>query len=316
MEIIQDLTMNIEILGTESLGVRGMCCLVTVGNLRILIDPGIALGYTRHGLMPHPFQVAVDEKIQGRIIDAWSSATDIVISHFHGDHIPLIGANPYQLDIEKIASLNQGVRVWAKSRNLSPVEQKRKDALSVFLDMIPAEEIREGILSFSGSVYHGDTGGTDTVVMTRIEGGLVFVHASDIQLLGDEAVSQILSWRPDVVFASGPPLYLARLSDRQVKLAWKNAIRLSQKIDTLILDHHLMRDEGGAEWLEKLSLETGNKVMCGADFMGESRMLLEAGRRSLYEKMPVPEGWHGEYASGKIGTDGYRTLPPGTFQGQ
>jgi len=53
--------------------------------------------------------------------------------------------------------------------------------------------------------------------MTRIEGDFVFVHASDIQLLGDEAVSQILSWKPDIVFASGPPLYLGRLSDRQNK---------------------------------------------------------------------------------------------------
>jgi len=79
--------MKIEILGTESLGVRGMCCLVTIGNRKILIDPGIALGYTRHGLLPHSFQVAMDEKIQDRIVDAWSSATDIVISHFHGDHI-------------------------------------------------------------------------------------------------------------------------------------------------------------------------------------------------------------------------------------
>jgi len=308
--------MNIEILGTESLGVRGMCCLISVNGRRILIDPGIALGYTRHGLPPHPFQVAVDEKIQSRIVDAWSSATDIVISHFHGDHIPLINANPYQLGIKKIASLNQGVRVWTKSRNLSPVEQKRKDALSAFLNMIPAEKLKDGILSFSGDVHHGDTEGTDTVVMTRIEGDLVFVHASDIQLLNDEAVLQILSWRPDVVFASGPPLYLERLSGRQLNLAWKNAVRLSQKVETLILDHHLMRDENGAEWLDKLSLKTGNRVVCGADFMGKPRMLLEAGRRSLYEKMPVPGGWHEAYARGKISTDAYKARPPGSFQGR
>ena len=308
--------MKIEILGTESLGVRGMCCLVIIGNRKILIDPGIALGYTRHGLLPHPFQVAMDEKIQDRIVDAWSSATDIVISHFHGDHIPLINANPYQLNMEEISSLNQGIRVWAKSRNLSPVEQKRKNALSAFLNMIPAEELRDGILSFSGSVHHGDVNGSEMVVMTRIEGDFVFVHASDIQLLGDEAVSQILSWKPDIVFASGPPLYLGRLSDRQIKMAWENAIRLSRGVETLILDHHLMRDESGAEWVDKLSLETGNRVICGADFMRKSRMLLEARRRYLYEKMPVPEGWHGAYAGGKVGTDGYKTLPPGSFQGE
>ena len=41
--------MTLEIIATESLGVRGMCCLVTTGERRILIDPGLALGYLRHG---------------------------------------------------------------------------------------------------------------------------------------------------------------------------------------------------------------------------------------------------------------------------
>ncbi|MBW1674704.1 MAG: hypothetical protein JRJ45_13900, partial [Deltaproteobacteria bacterium] len=68
--------MKIEILGTESLGVRGLCCFVTTDNRKILIDPGIALGYMRYKLLPHPFQVAVDEKIQKKIIKAWSQATD------------------------------------------------------------------------------------------------------------------------------------------------------------------------------------------------------------------------------------------------
>jgi len=306
--------MKITILGTESLGVRGMCCLVTAGDRTILIDPGIALGYNRHGLLPHPFQVAVDEVIRKNIIDAWSGATDIVISHFHGDHIPLINANPYQLSMEKIASLNQSARVWAKSQNLSATEQKRKDALSLFFTMIPAEKRREGILSFSDDMYHGDADTAETVVMTKIEGDGVFVHASDIQLIGDEAVSQIMAWRPDVVFASGPPLYLKRLSDRQVKAAWKNAVRLSREVETLILDHHLMRDESGAKWLNTVSRATGNTVICGADFMKKPRMMLEAWRRSLYKRMPVPEGWHDDYARGKASTNGYRTLPPGMFR--
>ena len=80
--------MKIEIVGAESLGVRGLCCFVTTKNQKIVIDPGIALGYTRYKLLPHPFQVAVDEKIQKKIIKKYSEATDIVISHFHGDHVP------------------------------------------------------------------------------------------------------------------------------------------------------------------------------------------------------------------------------------
>lgn len=55
--------MHIEVLGTESLSVRGLSCVVEVENRKIVIDPGLALGYRRHGLLPHPAQVAVGEQV-------------------------------------------------------------------------------------------------------------------------------------------------------------------------------------------------------------------------------------------------------------
>jgi len=91
--------MEIKILGTESLGVRGLSCVVKTGNRKIFIDPGIALGFIRNGLMPHPIQIAVGRIIRNRIIEELEDVTDIVISHYHGDHIPLFDANPYQLSI-------------------------------------------------------------------------------------------------------------------------------------------------------------------------------------------------------------------------
>ena len=63
--------MKIEIIGAESLGVRGLCCFVAVAEQKILIDPGIALGFLRKGQAPHPAQVAVDEVIREKIIQAW-----------------------------------------------------------------------------------------------------------------------------------------------------------------------------------------------------------------------------------------------------
>jgi len=312
--------MKIEILGTESLGVRGLCCFVRTESKKILIDPGIALGYTRYKLLPHPLQVAIDERIQERIIEAWSEATDIVISHFHGDHIPLVDANPYQLNIKKIAGLNPNAKIWAKSSLLSPTEKKRANSFSLALNkkLISAEEKEQGGLSFSNPVPHGESNNLETVIMTKIEEDCVFVHASDIQLLNNEAVSQILSWKPDIVFASGPPLYLFKLSKDQVRRAWYNAIKLSEKVDTLILDHHLMRGYAGVRWLKRLSSETRKKILCGADFMKKPRMLLEARRKRLYEEMPVAEGWHEAYAKGKVSTDYYWNLandPGASLQG-
>jgi predicted metallo-beta-lactamase superfamily hydrolase len=299
--------MQIEILGAESLGVRGLCCFVKTKHRNILIDPGIALGYMRNKLLPHPVQIAVDEKIQENIINAWRNATDIVISHFHGDHIPLVNANPYQLDIKRLIGLNQELRIWTKNPcHFSPTEKERAKHLSSILraDLIPAEGKNEGLMAFSVPVPHGKANDNlETVMMTRIEEDKVFVHASDIQLLDDETVSHILAWKPDILLVGGPAIYLSRLSDDLIKRAWNNAVRLSQTIDMLILDHHLMRSHEGLEWIKRLSSKTGKTVMCAADFMHTPRMLLEADRSDLYEKMPVPAGWHEDYAEGKVTTD-------------
>jgi len=105
---------RVEILGTESVGVRGLCCTVQVSDRKIVIDPGVALGFRRHGLLPHPVQVAVSEKIREEIQRALKDATDVVISHYHGDHIPLIDANPYQLSLESVAEFLEHPQLWLK----------------------------------------------------------------------------------------------------------------------------------------------------------------------------------------------------------
>ena len=310
--------MNIEIIATESLGVRGLCCFVQTKKRKILIDPGIALGYSRHGLLPHPFQVAVDEQIQKEIIKRWSKATDIIISHFHGDHVPLARANPYQFNIKKITGLNPAVKISAQSSDhLSPLEKKRAEFLSIILNskLLPAEGRKEGVITFSEPVPHGrESHNLQTVIMTKIEEDFVFVHASDIQLLNDVSISQILAWKPDIALVGGPPLYLGnRISRSLIKKAWLNAKRLASAIDTLILDHHLLRSYEGLKWIKRLSAGTNKKVICGADFMNKPRLLLEARRQRLYQDMPVPAGWHEDYARGKVTTKHYRNLALFTF---
>jgi len=303
--------MHIEILGTESLGVRGLSCVVEVENRKIVIDPGLALGYRRHGLLPHPAQVAVGEQVRREILAELKEATDVVMSHFHGDHVPLPNANPYQLRAQRVAPLCQTTRFWAKGpEGLSYNMVRRREALRKVLEReLPnAEGQRDGPLVFSPPMPHGERHGRlGMVMMTRIEEkNTVFVHASDIQLLDGEAVSLILAWRPDIALVGGPPLYLRRLSSKRREMAWENARRLARRVDTLILDHHLLRCEEGLSWLNRLSSETGHRVICAADFMERPRCLLEARREQLYEEMPVPEGWHEAYARGDADTHRYR----------
>lgn len=301
--------MELEIIGAESLGVRSLCCLIALPDRRVVIDPGVALGYRRHGLLPHPLQVAAGHKVRERILSVLDDATDVVFSHFHGDHVPLADANPYQLSIEALPSRFGELQCWSKSdEDLSAVMSKRFGDLAELLgeSMQVAEGRSEGPLSFSRAVPHGARDNRGTLMMTRIEmGDGVFVHASDIQLLDDATVDSVISWQPDIVLAAGPPLYLDRLSEAEVERAWNNAVRLAQSIDVVILEHHLMRSAEGAIWLDKLADTVGRKVYCAADFMGQPRRFLEAERAQLYETMPVPKSWHDDYARGWVDPDDY-----------
>lgn len=295
--------MELAILGTESLGVRGLCCLVRAGDRCILIDPGVALGYLRKGRLPHPSQVAIGDAIRDRIISAFPEATDIVISHYHGDHIPLADANPYQLPLDRVPDL-ECASLWCKgAEGISPSSLKRREELIGHLgrEPISADGIEMDLLSFSGPVPHGPPQShLGRVMMTLIsDGNDTFVHASDIQLLNSEAVDQIIEWEPDIAIASGPPLYLPQVSERDKEFAWENALALVGSVGTLILDHHLLRSDEGFMWLEKLSEETGGNVISAADFTGRRTGILEARREELYEEMPVPKGWHEAYALGK-----------------
>jgi len=302
--------MSLEIIGAESIGVRSLCCQVTLPHRRIVIDPGVSLGYLRYGLLPHPLQVAVGRRIRKKILQALDNATDVVFSHYHGDHVPLVDANPYQLSVQALPSCFCKLRCWSKSDNdLSSNMSKRFCDLAELLgvNMIVAEGRSEGPLSFSQAVPHGAPDSKmGTLMMTRVEmDNQVFVHASDIQLLDDTTVGKVIDWQPDIVLAAGPPLYLDRLSKAERSRAWNNALRLAQSVGIVILDHHLMRNRKGAIWLDELSAAVGKKVFCAADFMGRPRRLLEAERVQLYEDMPVPEGWHDDYTKGQVNPDEY-----------
>jgi predicted metallo-beta-lactamase superfamily hydrolase len=302
--------MSLEIIGAESLGVRSLCCLVSLPDRRIVIDPGVSLGYVRYGLPPHPLQIAVGRKVREKILRVLHNATDVVFSHFHGDHVPLLDANPYQLSIRSLPPRFHQLRCWSKSDDdLSANMSKRFHDLADLLgtNMQVAEGCSEEPLSFSRAVPHGaPDSNIGTLMMTRVQmGGQVFVHASDIQLLDIPTVDRVIDWQPDIVLAAGPPLYLDRLSNAERERAWGNAARLAQSIEVVILDHHLMRSEEGAIWLDELSAAVGKKVYCAADFMGRPRRLLEAERVRLYEEMPVPDEWHDNYAEGQVDPDEY-----------
>jgi predicted metallo-beta-lactamase superfamily hydrolase len=282
---------QIEILGCESFGARSLACVVKTDDRTILIDPGVALARLRSGLLPHPVEVAAAFRIREKILSAFGEATDVVISHFHGDHMPMRAEDPYQLPMEALPSL-EGINFWCKGpEKISSLSSKRRHELSDFLGFpLPASEGKNSrSMDFSSSVPHGAREkGFGTVMMTRIcEGDEVFVHSSDIQLLDRETVLKVLAWEPTIVFASGPPLYLSHRVPEAGNESSENAFLLANHVDTLILDHHLLRSFEGYSWLKELAKKVDNRVLCAAEFMGKEPELLEAQRKILYEKIPL-----------------------------
>ncbi|MEA1968642.1 MAG: hypothetical protein U9N77_10550 [Thermodesulfobacteriota bacterium] len=288
--------MRIEILGTESLGVRGLCCIVHTLHHHILIDPGVALGYKRAGLLPHPIQVRAGERVRSNIIKKLKIATDVVISHLHGDHIPFANANSYQLSLEPVKELLKKPCLWIKGidRETAHIADRRRQLLMALnRDAGPCEGQDHGVLRFSKPMDHGLCHTPmGTVMMTRIEDEHdVFVHASDIQLLSDEPIDQILKWQPTILLVSGPPVY-RQISNDQIENARKRVKILAGNIPVCILDHHLLRSMSGVQLLDEMKKDTKGRVLCAADFMGRQRLFLEADRSKLYDDFPVPSGWH------------------------
>lgn len=215
---------KIKILAAESLGVRALCCLIEKDEQKILIDPVISLGYTRHGLLPHPIQIAVDEIIREKIIKELKEVTDLVISHFHGDHIPFKEANVYQIKLDQVKDYLKNINIWAKSAESEShkFQERAWDLKFSSTHFIEAEGQTFGGLSFSEPVFHGEKDSfLGEVMMTRIKlQDKVFVHASDIQFLYKPTVEKLIELQPDIAIASGPPLYLSHVDQKLASGLW------------------------------------------------------------------------------------------------
>jgi len=288
---------RIEILGSETLGVRGLSCFIRIGGVKTLIDPGLALGYTRYGLHPHPLQAVYGDITKHEIVKSWEKATDIILSHLHGDHIPLPNPNPFQLGISDVINLNPNATIWIKPKKFcSDTELVRFAELrKAFGDQIVEMSVGEadGVLRFLGPFSHGYESKT-LVFATAVED---FVHTSDTQLLDRSAVSTILKLEPRVVFSDGPPIYrwIGKRALKYLQLfkeAYENALRLINHSNIVIIDHHLMRCDTGLEWLEGIRGKfEDNRVFCSAEFLDKPITMLESWRRTLYSEIPVENYW-------------------------
>jgi predicted metallo-beta-lactamase superfamily hydrolase len=307
-------------LAFESLGVRSMATYVETADVKLVIDPGSALG-PRFKLNPHEREYIALAASRERILEAARQADILTISHYHFDHyVPnfedwlWIWSSP-----EIAAKLYKGKLILAKDikTGINPSQRKRgymfqKLTQPVAKEIISADgkifNFGDTSIEFSKPVYHGPVGsklGYVLMVTVRTP-NCCLIHAPDIQgPMYAEPLELIVEKKPDVVVMGGPPIYLEgfKVELGDLELARENLVKLAKHVRILVVDHHLLRSTDYVNYLKEAVYEAkkhGNRVLSAAEFMGKEPQLLEARRRELHEEQPIERGWYERLRRGEF----------------
>lgn len=239
--------MEIEYVAFDSLGVKSSCVLIKTPDVRICVDPGIAI---ETGSFPFPWHIKLvcEEKYKLRIAKACAKADVITISHYHYDH-------------------HQPIPNWYKGKILlikdpkKAINKSQKERASYFIQLVKEvvkeikiadnNEFKFGStkIRFSKPLWHGVANSPlGYVLMTTIlTPDYKILHSSDIDGPSIEKYGDlILHENPDLLILDGAPTYLLGYIHAYYNLCRSvlNLRRLirSQKIKKIILDHHALRD--------------------------------------------------------------------------
>lgn len=307
MKLSYDGKVKVLPLAAESLGVRSLAVHIKTPDVQVLIDPGVALGF-RDGYHPHPNEYKLLAEYRKKNHEKAQTTDLIVVSHYHHDHyMPFFTNFAYFWSTRYDANnLYQNRRVWCKDirTNINYSQQRRgynfmRGARKVAQEVVYADgralKIGDTTIRFSPAVPHGEEGTKlGWVIMTVLRyQDVTILHGSDIQgPMVKSTADWIMKQNPTFLMLAGPPTYLApdRVNSKVLDRAAKNLKLLVACIPTIIVDHHLLRDQHWREWLNPLqefALEKDHQVITVSEALGQSVNLLEANRVDLYSQYPA-----------------------------
>ncbi len=270
------------------MGVRSMATLVRTSRHNVIIDPGVALGPRRFGYSPHRRELEALKRCWRRVKKALIEADIVIITHYHYDHF-----NPQEV------KLFRGKRIFLKDPENWINRSQKKRAYGFLMELgnlahlIFADGKRfelDGInLYFSRPVPHGENMRLGFVLQVVIEeGSFRFLHSSDVggYPLKDQNLFALMM-NPSVMFLDGPATYMVGGSVLQSSIINMQKLLRIPSLQTVILDHHVLRDMDWKSSLEPFLNEAkkrGIEVMSAAQFMGLNEEPLEAMRGKLYGK--------------------------------
>jgi hypothetical protein len=288
--------MKIEPIASDSMGTRSMATYIETGDVKVLIDPGVALGPRRYGLSPHPLEYQKLEE-DWKLIKSLAERSDVlVVTHYHYDHHSPEEPEIYEGKLVLLKHPTQNINLSQKRRASHFLEKLGELPESIEYCDGRSFAFGETELVFSKPVYHGTNPRLGYVTEVAIcDGEECFVFSSDVEGPSiDEQADFILRQNPSIVYIDGPMSYMLgyRYAQASLDKSAENLVKILEetRVKTLVLDHHLLRD---LEWKQKLSRvfevaeKLGKSVMSAAQFAGKEELMLEAKRKVLYEKFPV-----------------------------
>lgn len=290
--------MKVKLLAFDSMGVRSMATSIETSEAKIIIDPGAALAPRRYGLPPHPLEYErlneALEIIRKELVDS----DIVIITHYHYDHYLrneddaefYNGKKLYVKDPYTMINASQRIRAYRLLKK-NRIEELAKELIFADGKIVEYDKVK---LYFSQPVPHGEEGTPlGYVVMAMVEeDGYRILHTSDVQgPISDKTLDLILEWKPNMIILCGPPTYFEgyKVSMESVRRGLNNMLKLLElkELETIIVDHHLLRDLNYRERIDellRLSKAYGIRVYNAAEYMGQEVNQLEARRKELWGK--------------------------------
>lgn len=264
-----------------------MATVVSTKSVRVFIDPSAALAPVRYGFPPHEIELRQLENSISKIASELLDVDVVIVTHYHYDHHDpgyRIPTDRYSSKFLLIKNPVENINISQKIRASKFLKIVKNAGARVQIADGKAFEFGSTKIVFSNPVPHGNTVKLGYVVMVRIEdSGDVFSFSSDVEGPLEDYVVRF-ACGSTVSIVDGPPTYLVgrAYTQREVQIARENLVKLSDCVETLVVDHHLMRDLNYVELFKEVSRSSTRKPISAAELLGVELNLLEARRSELY----------------------------------
>ena len=95
LDLFSESTLKVKPIWADSLGAKSFCTLVETPDVKVIIDPGVAI---MHATFPAPWELKVRwvEEGYAALLEASSEPDVVIITHYHYDHFTDFDSRLYQ----------------------------------------------------------------------------------------------------------------------------------------------------------------------------------------------------------------------------